>query len=46
MTAHEEDFPRTTVSQFLAALLACLVAPGLVIFMIVKLLLAIQSTHI
>lgn len=46
MTAHEEDFPKTTVSQFLAALLACLFAPGLVIFMIVKLILAIQATHI
>ncbi len=46
MSAHEEDFPPTTVSQFLAALLACLFAPGLVIFMIIKLVLAIQATHI
>lgn len=46
MTAHEEDFPRTTVSEFVAALVACLFAPGLVIFMVVKLILAIQATHI
>jgi hypothetical protein len=46
MTAHEEDFPKTTVSQFLAALLAGLVPPGIVIFLIVKLVLAIQATHI
>lgn len=46
MTAHQEDFPKTTVAQFLAALLAGLFAPGLVIFMIVKLILAIQATHI
>lgn len=46
MTAHEEDFPKTTVPEFMAALVACLVAPGLVIFMVVKLILAIQATHI
>lgn len=46
MTAHEEDFPKTTVSEFLAALLGCLFAPGLVIFLVVKLILAIQATHI
>jgi hypothetical protein len=46
MTAHEEDFPKTTVSEFLSALLVCLVPPGIVIFLVVKLVLAIQATHI
>lgn len=46
MSAHEEDFPPTTVSQFLSALLVCLIPPGLVIFMIIKLILSIQATHI
>ena len=46
MSAHDVDFPKTTVSQFLAALVASLFAPGLVIFMIIKLVLAIQATHI
>lgn len=46
MSTHDQDFPKTTVSQFAAALLACLFAPGLVIFMIIKLILAIQATHI
>ena len=46
MSTHDQDFPKTTVSQFMAALLAGLFAPGLVIFMIVKLILAIQATHI
>ena len=46
MSAHEEDFPKTTVSQFALALLGGLFAPGLVIFMIIKLVLAIQATHI
>jgi len=46
MSTHEQDFPKTTVSQFLAALVVCLVPPGIVIFLIIKLILAIQATHI
>lgn len=46
MTAHQEDFPKTTVGQFLAATLVGLIPPGIVIFMIVKLILSIQATHI
>jgi len=40
------DFPKTTVKQFLIALVGGLLAPGLVIFMIVKLLLGFQASHI
>jgi hypothetical protein len=46
MSTHDQDFPRATVSQFLAALLACLIAPGIAIFLIIRLILAIQATHI
>lgn len=46
MSAHDHDFPKTTVLQFVLALLGGLFAPGLVIFLIVKLMLGIQATHI
>lgn len=46
MSAHDHDFPKTTVTQFVLALLGGLFAPGLVIFMIVKMVLGIQATHI
>jgi cytochrome c5 len=40
------DFPKTTVKQFLLAFVGGLLAPGLVIFMIIKMVLGFQSTHI
>lgn len=43
---HEHDFPKTTVSQFLLALGGALLTPLLVIFLIAKLVLGIQATHI
>lgn len=46
MSAHDHDFPKTTVTQFVLALLGGLFAPGLVIFMIIKLVLGVQATHI
>jgi len=46
MTAHQEDFPKTTVGQFLAATLVALIPAGITIFLIVKLILSIQATHI
>lgn len=46
MSAHDHDFPKTTVTQFVLALLGGLFAPGLVIFMIIKMVLGIQATHI
>lgn len=38
--------PPTSVGEFVAALLGGLLVPGLVIFLIVKLVLGIQSTHV
>jgi cytochrome c5 len=46
MSAHDHDFPKTTTTQFVLALLGGLFAPGLVIFMIIKLVLGFQATHL
>lgn len=46
MSAQQHDFPKTTVKQFVLALLGGLIAPGLVIFLIFKLVMGIQATHI
>ncbi|HQR50992.1 MAG TPA: c-type cytochrome [Methylophilaceae bacterium] len=46
MSTQHHDFPKTTVLQFILALLGGLLMPGLVIFLIVKLVLGIQATHI
>ncbi len=46
MSAHDHDFPKTTVTQFVLALLGGLFAPGLVIFMIIKMVIGIQATHL
>ena len=46
MSAHEHDFPKTTASQFILALLGGLLMPLLVIFLLAKLMLGIQATHI
>lgn len=46
MSAQDKNMPKTTVSKFLLALVGGLLAPGLVIFLIVKLMMGIQATHI
>jgi len=46
MSAHDHDFPKTTVSQVILALLGGLLMPVLVIILLVKLVLGIQATHI
>jgi cytochrome c5 len=46
MSAHDHDFPKTTVLQFVLALLGGLLMPLLVIFLLAKLVLGIQATHI
>jgi cytochrome c5 len=46
MSAHDHDFPKTTVTQFVLALVGGLFAPGLVIFMIIKMVLGIQASHV
>jgi cytochrome c5 len=45
MSTHHE-FPKTTVKQFVLALLGGLFAPALVFFLIYKMMAAIQLTHI
>lgn len=45
MSAHH-DFPKTTVRQFVLALLGGLFAPALVFFLIFKMMAGIQATHI
>ena len=44
--SHDYEKPPTSVGEFIAALLGSLIMPVLVIFLIVKLVLGIQSTHI
>lgn len=46
MSEQHHDFPKTTATQFILALLGGLIAPLLVIFLVVKLLMGIQATHI
>ena len=46
MSEQHHDFPKTTVSQVILAVLGGLFAPALVIFLVVKLLLGIQASHI
>lgn len=45
MSTHHE-FPKTTVRQFVLALLGGLFAPALVFFLIYKMMVGIQATHI
>lgn len=45
MSEQHHDFPKTTVKQFIFAVLGGLFAPGLVIFLIFKLVMGIQATH-
>lgn len=45
MSTHHE-FPKTTVKQFVIALLGGLFAPALVFFLIYKMMAGIQTTHI
>jgi cytochrome c5 len=46
MSEQQHDFPKTTPAQFLISLLGGLFAPALVIFLVVKLLLGIQASHL
>lgn len=42
----DHDFPKTTATQFVLALLGSLFAPVIVIYLIVQLVLGIQATHL
>ena len=44
--SEQHDFPKTTPAQFIISLLGGLFAPALVIFLIVKMLLGIQASHL
>lgn len=46
MSEHDHDFPPTSVSQVVLAILGGLIAPTLVLVLIAKLLMGIQATHI
>lgn len=46
MSGQHHDFPETTVSQVLLALLGGLLAPLLVFFLLFKLIMGIQATHV
>ena len=46
MSGQHHDFPKTTVTQFLLALIGGLLAPLLVFFLLFKLIMGIQATHI
>lgn len=46
MSAQDHTRPKTTVTMFVLALLGGLFAPAVVIFLIVKLMMGIQATHI
>lgn len=46
MSGQHHDFPKTTVTQFVLALLGGLLAPLLVFFLLFQLIMGIQSKHI
>ncbi|HEY3301158.1 MAG TPA: c-type cytochrome [Methylophilaceae bacterium] len=46
MSEHDHDFPATSISQVVLAILGGLIAPTLVIVLIAKLLMGIEATHI
>ena len=46
MSEQQHDFPKTTPAQFIISLLGGLLAPALVIFLVVKMLLGIQASHL
>lgn len=46
MSAHDHDFPETTKTQFILATLGALFAPLLVLFLVARLLLSIDASHI
>ena len=46
MGEQHHDFPKTTPLQVILAILGASIAPALVIFLVVKLVLSIQATHI
>jgi cytochrome c5 len=45
MSEHDHDFPATSGSQVVVAILGALIAPTLVIILIVKLLMGVEATH-
>ncbi len=45
MSTEEHDFPKTTVTQFVLALLGGLFAPAIVIYLIVQFVLGIQAEY-
>lgn len=44
--SEQHDFPKTTPAQFIISLLGGLFAPALVIFLVVKMLMGIQASHL
>ena len=46
MGEQHHDFPKTTPLQVILAILGASIAPALIIFLVVKLVLSIQATHI
>lgn len=46
MSAHDHDFPATTKTQFILATLGALFAPLLVLFLVARLLMSIDASHI
>lgn len=46
MGEQHHDFPKTTTLQVILAILGASIAPALVIFLIVKLVMSIQATHV
>lgn len=46
MSAHDHDFPETTKTQFILATLGALFAPLLVLFLVARLVLSIDASHI
>ncbi|CAG0951655.1 Cytochrome c-555 [Methylophilaceae bacterium] len=46
MSDQHQDFPKTSISQVLAAIIGSLIAPVLVIILIVKLFMGVDASHI
>jgi cytochrome c5 len=46
MSEHDHDFPATSVSQVVLAIVGALIAPTLVLVLIAKLLMGVEATHI
>ncbi|WP_137719121.1 c-type cytochrome [Methylobacillus flagellatus] len=46
MSAHDHDFPKTTPAQVILAVLGAIIAPALIIFLIVKMVLGVQNNYL